>query len=274
MQILISGIVILFVFLALMLMFPPLSVLFPVYKIKKMKNMDLKSKITVNVVILLILIVLAISGVTDMGAVFIYLVLNSGEFFYYGFKKNFFRLYSYDKMIITSLITAIFYIVVYYYIVKNSSISLEELKKISLGRTKMNSTDFDTAISYIKYNVYVFAFAYSYITNYFIYEHFEELEEGNKKNNISCIWIIPYLVIAFYVYFTKTTNIYLHNIFKIVKVIYIIYGAKFMHNFIKNKMKNRILEKSLIVFITLLIPQFPFLVGVFKNLSNNDSKED
>ncbi|MGL5123062.1 MAG: hypothetical protein ACRC6K_02705, partial [Fusobacteriaceae bacterium] len=119
----VTGGIISLLFLSI-LVFPPLGIILPIYKIKKLKNKDLKYKIIVNTVVILVV------GLVDYKFLYIYLAFQMIEVIFnlFKYKYNFIKIF--DRIVISSLFTSIFLGVSYYYLLKSSNITVDMIKEI------------------------------------------------------------------------------------------------------------------------------------------------
>ncbi|MGL5123783.1 MAG: hypothetical protein ACRC6K_06465, partial [Fusobacteriaceae bacterium] len=67
-------------------------------------------------------------------------------------------------------------------------------------------------------------------------------------------------------YFYKTENIYMDNILKIIKVIYITYGIKSLYLSLLRKIKKDFISKILIIVVLTYLPLVVFVYGVAESL--------
>lgn len=242
----------------LILIFPPLGIILPIYKIKKLTNKDLKYKIFANLVAIIII------GIVDFRFLYVYLAFQIIEIIFNIFKYRFNFIEIFDRITISSFFTSIFLGIAYYFLLKNSNINVEMIKQIYISKANIPVEEIDKAFTYIFKNIYTLIFLYAYVINislyWFIY----------KKNyyewKISYIWITIYIAVFMGNYFYKSQNIYMSNILMIIKIIYIPYGIKSLYLSLLSKIKKDFFSKLLIIIIFTYIPLLIFVYGVAESL--------
>ncbi|MDX8335521.1 MULTISPECIES: hypothetical protein [Cetobacterium] len=250
---LITGIIIAALFLVSTSM-PFLSWVLPYYKIKKLENADLKTKIIANIV------ALAAIGWIDVNFLITYIgVFISIEILYYALKKYGNRLQTIDKIFTTSLIIGIGICIYMYFNRVSLHIGFEQLKSLYLQKTSFTQYEVDMAFKYIKDNFVYLIFAYMNMTVFLTYYFL------NKKSffqwNVSYLWLIPYVVFFFLEKYTTIGGAIPGIIVDIIKIVYIMYFMKIVASILNDKIKKQSICFTIGVFLALVSPEFAFIFG-------------
>ncbi|MGL6064334.1 MAG: hypothetical protein ACRC0S_04565 [Fusobacteriaceae bacterium] len=253
----ITGGIISLLFLSI-LIFPPLGIILPIYKIKKLKNKDLKYRVIANIV------AIAIVGLVDYKFLYVYLAFQVIEIIFNLFKYKFNFIEIFDRIAISSLVTAIFLGIGYYYLLKSSNITVDTIKEIYVSKANIPMEEINKAFTYIFKNIYTIIFSYAYIINLSLY--WSIYKNSYLQWKISYLWIAVYVVVFAGNYFSKKDNIYMDNILTIIKIIYITYGIKSLYLSLVRKIKKDFFSKILVVTMLVYIPLVVFVYGAVESL--------
>ncbi|MGL4980486.1 MAG: hypothetical protein ACRC40_01005, partial [Fusobacteriaceae bacterium] len=234
-MIFLTGIITGILFLLLQI-FPPLGVLLPIYKIKKLGNLEIKEHLIVNG------IALAMVSFLDFNFSMVYLAFLVPELGYYLIVSKMRNLNVFDRIILVTLVTTAIFFSIYYYIFVNSAISFETLKDIYEKNAQLNGQNLETAFAYIRDYSFYLTFLYSFFMVFFVCLFFNR--DTFKYWEINYLWIVPYIILFFIKYFGVFEGIYIENALKILQVIFIPYGLKSLfitlHTFSKSTLLSRV----------------------------------
>lgn len=252
-MIFLTGIIAGVLFLALQT-FPPLGVILPIYKLKKLSGFGIKEHLIVNG------IALTMVSFVDLNFAFIYLAFLVPEFGYYLILNKFKKLNAFDKIILVTLATSVAFFAVYFVIFKNSGVSFDMIRDIYEKNVQLNGRDLEAAFIYIKEYTFYLTFLYSFFIVFSICFFF------NRKSfiywEISYLWIIPYIALFFLKHFGILEGTYLENALKILQVIFIPYGMKCLHLSLLSFTKRKFLTRIAVILIFIYNPQLFFIYGV------------
>lgn len=250
---LITGIIIAALFLVSTSM-PFLSWILPYYKIKKLENADLKTKIIANVVALVAI------GWIDIHFLVTYIgVFVSIEVLYYILKRYNRKIQYFDRIFITSLLIGIGVCIYIYFNRVGLNIGFEQLKSLYLQKTTFTQYEVDMAFKYIKDNFTYLVFAYLNMTVFLTYYFLNK--EDFFKWEASYLWLIPYIVVFFIEKYTSFGGNLTSNILEVLKIVYIMYFMKIVASILNEKVKKQSLCFTVGVFLALISPEFAFIFG-------------
>ena len=250
---LITGIIIAALFLVSTSM-PFLSWVLPYYKIKKLENADLKTKVIANIV------ALAAIGWVDIKFLITYIgVFCSIEVLYYLLKRYGKKIACFDKIFITSLLIGIGISIYMYFNRVGLNIGFEQLKNLYLQKTTFSQYEVDMAFKYIKDNFVYLIFIYINMTVFLTY-YFLNKDEFIKWD-VSYLWLVPYIVIFFVDKYTSFGGSLAENILSILKIVYIMYFMRIVAAILNEKIKKQAICFTVGVFLALISPEFAFIFG-------------
>lgn len=250
---LITGIIIAALFLVSTSM-PFLSWTLPYYKIKKLENADIKTKIIANIV------ALAAIGWVDIHFLATYIgIFISIEVLYYILKKYGEKIQYFDKIFITSLLVGIGVCVYIYTNRVGLNLGFEQLKNLYLQKTTFTKYEVDMAFTYIKDNFIYLVFAYLNMTVFLTYYFLNR--ESFLKWEVSYLWLVPYIVLFFIEKYTSFGGNLTGNILEVLKIVYIMYFMKIVASILNEKVKKQSLCFIVGVFLALISPEFAFIFG-------------
>ncbi len=269
---LITGIIIAALFLVSTSM-PFLSWVLPYYKIKKLENADLKTKIIANIV------ALAAIGWVDIKFLITYIgVFCSIEILYYLLKRYGKKIPCFDRIFITSLLIGAGICVYMYfnrvglnigfeqlknlYLQKTTFTQYEvdmELKNLYLQKTTFTQYEVDMAFKYIKDNFIYLIFVYINMTVFLTYYFLNK--ESFLKWDVSYLWLVPYVIVFFIEKYTSFGGSLTGNILSILKIVYIMYFMRIVAGILNEKVKKQSLCFTIGVFLALISPEFAFIFG-------------
>ena len=254
----IVGIVSLF---TLAIMVPFLSFLLPVYKVKKMSTMSGKKKIGAN------LAAMAVISIIDLRLlpfyIGIFLVI---ETLYYYFKEIRPEVAIFDRIMISTSIVTVFTIGMTLMLIGNVTEMLEVNKSIYMKLLEIDAKQIDEIFQIFKDNSIFIMFIYSFICNYLTYF---VLDSKTYRNwNMSYKWILLYIVTFFATAVVRIDNFYIDNIFKISKLIYVVFGIKVIYTLLRGRV-NRLkgIAKMAAVLTAATFPTVVFLLGALKSFN-------
>ena len=250
---LITGIIIAALFLVSTSM-PFLSWVLPYYKIKKLENANLKTKIIANIVALAAIAWVDLHFLVSYIGVFV-----SIEILYYILKKYGKNIQYFDKIFITSLIIGAGVCVYIYFNRVGLNIGFEQLKNLYLQKTTFTQYEVDMAFKYIKDNFTYLVFAYLNMTVFLTYYFLNK--ESFLKWEVSYLWLVPYVIIFFIEKYTSLGGNLTGNILEVLKIVYIMYFMKIVASILNEKVKKQSLCFTVGVFLALISPEFAFIFG-------------
>lgn len=239
------------------MLFPLTSFVFPIYKIRANSKFDRREILIINII--LFLLIGFISKLTLMFYISLFLVF---EVFYYFFENLKIKIKTFDRIIITALVSTVLLM----FFLKYSGSTLELLRAkindIYVNQYGINERDVNIIFAYMKkYEVFLL-YVYTGIMGYFTY--FSLKKDGYKNWKISYQWIILYIVAFFisrYAHFGKGISL---NIMAMVKVTYAIYGVKLIHKLINSKLNNVALSQIGALLLGFYFLGVAFVVGALE----------
>lgn len=250
-------------FITIISLFPPLSIVFPMYKLKKTSGNTPKERVFINILALLIIGIFIFFGVIDWGILVLYLVFSIPELLYYLIQKVRPSIPVFDRISISSLIMFFIMLIVFKYIFNEPGLDLEKVQELYKNTKEVSQEDLIMIFGYIKRNAYVIIFIYAYLSNYLAY-----WAKSSKIFNgwhINYLWLIPYLIF-FGLNYVYPDNIIYSNGEKIMKVIFVGYGVKAIKCIVETFTGKRKIAKLITGLALLLSPTTVFIVGVFRSL--------
>lgn len=177
------------------------------------------------------------------------------EILYYQFNGKKFMIPVFDRIIITSIVTA----VTAFFYIKLLNINGELLKEVVKELNNIDQANIDIIFKFIKNNVYYMIYTYVGLITYLTYYSF-----GRKSYpvwRISYWWLLFYIVPFFIIRFGHIQNVYLTNIMLMVKISFVVYGIKIVYNLIRLKIKSDIICQLLAVIIGLNFQNIIFIIA-------------
>lgn len=255
---LITGIIIAVLFLVSTSM-PFLSWILPYYKIKKLENADLKTKIIANVV------ALAAIGWIDIHFLVSYVgIFVSIEVLYYVLKKYGKKIQAFDKIFMTSLLIGIGVCIYIYFNRASLNRGFEHLESLYLQKTTFTQYEVNTAFKYIKDNFTYLVFAYLNMTVFLTYYFVDR--ESYFKWEVSYLWLIPYVAVFFIEKYTSIGGNLTGNILQVLKIVYIMYFMKVVAGILNERLKKQSLCFTIGVVLGLVSPEFAFIFGALASV--------
>ena len=250
---LITGIIIAALFLVSTSM-PFLSWILPYYKIKKLENSDLKTKVIANIVAIVVI------GWVDKKFLITYIgVFCSIELLYYLLKKYGKKIAYFDRIFIISSLVGIGICIYMYFNRVGLNIGFEQLKNLYLQKTTFSQYEINVAFKYIKDNFAYLIFIYINMTVFLTYYFL------NKDSfiywDVSYLWLVPYIAIFFIEKYTSWNKELLINILNILKIVYIMYFIRIVTGILSEKIKKPSICFVVGVFLALISPEFAFIFG-------------
>ncbi|MEG3013722.1 MAG: hypothetical protein RR795_04560 [Cetobacterium sp.] len=233
---------------------PLLSWVLPFYKIKKLENADLKTKVIANVV------AVAIIGWVDYKFLITYIgVFVSIEVLYLLFKKYGNKIEYFDRIFITSLIVGGLVCGYMYFNRVGLNISLENLKTLYIQKTEFSKPEIDMAFKYIKENFSYLVFLYMNVTVFLMYYFLNKEDFINWE--VSYLWLVPYISLFFLERYLALNNTLILNGMNILKIVYSLYFVRIVTKALNEKIKQQQLSFIVGVFLALMSPEFAFIFG-------------
>ncbi|MGL4402383.1 MAG: hypothetical protein ACRCTS_01390 [Fusobacteriaceae bacterium] len=252
-MIFLTGIITGVLFLLLQI-FPPLGVLLPIYKIKKLSTLGIKDHLIVNVVALILV------TFVDFNFSMVYLAFLLPELGYYFIVSRAQKLAVFDRIILVVFLTSTVFFAIYYLIFTNSAISFETLRELYKANSQISGQDMEAAFTFIKDYSFYLAFLYSFFMVFFVCFFFKR--ESFIYWEISYLWITPYILLFFLKYFGILEGLIVENALKILQVIFIPYGLKSLYMTLLSFSKSSFLSRIAIILIFIYNPQILFIYGV------------
>lgn len=240
--------------------FPPLGVVLPIYKIKKLQFRGIKEHLIVNI------IAIAMVTIIDYNFGIVYLAFLVPELLYYYINTKHQNLKVFDRINIIAIFTTIGFALAYYIVFKMSGVGFEQMRAIYEKNIQLSPKELDSAFTFIKdYSVFLI-FIYSIFMVYVIYYYFNFLTFFFWE--ISYHWIIVYLVLYFAKYFDIFGGVYVENGLKILQVMFMPFGVKAIYLTFLRKFHKRFLSKMFTIFIFAYSPYLTFIYGVLVSLKS------
>jgi len=254
----IVGIISLF---TLAFMVPFLSFLLPVYKIRKMEKLDGRKKLIANVAAMGIISIIDLRLLPFYIGIFLVI-----ETLYYYFKKVKPGVAIFDRIMISTGIVTVFTIGLTLLLVGNVTEMLEVNKAMYIRLMDIDTKQADEVFQLLKENSILIVFIYSFICNYLTYF---TLDSKTYRNwNMSYKWILLYIVTFFATTVAKIDNFYVDNIFKISKLIYVVFGIKVIYTILRGRVNRfRGIAKMTAVLTAATFPTVVFLLGALKSFN-------
>lgn len=250
---LITGIIIAALFLVSTSM-PLLSWALPFYKIKKLENADIKTKLIANVVAIVCI------GWVDLNFLFPYFgIYITIEVLYLLFNKYGKNIEIYDRIFITSLSVGLLILGYLYFNKVGLNLSLENLKEIYVQKTDFTQAEINLAFKYIKENTMFLIFIYTNFTVFLTYYFLKK--DTFLKWKVSYLWLIPYIVLFFIEKYSGVKSVEIVNALNIFKIIYALYFIKVITGLLNRKVNKQPLCFTIAVIMTVMSPEFAFIFG-------------
>lgn len=250
-------------FITVISLFPPLSIVFPMYKLKKTRGNTPRERVIINMLAMLIIGVFIFFNVIDWGILVLYIVFSIPELLYYLIQKFKPSIPVFDRISISSLIMFFIMLVVFKYIFNEPGLDLEKVKELYKNTKEVSQEDLNVIFGYIKRNAYLIIFIYAYLSNYLA--NWAKFPRIFNEWQLNYLWTIPYLIFFGLNYVYPDSIIY-SNGEKIMKVIFIGYGVKAVKCIAETFTGKKKIAKLIAVLGLLLSPTTVFIVGVFRSL--------
>lgn len=239
----------------LLQVFPPLGVILPIYKIKKLGTLGKKEHLIVNIIAVILI------AVVELNLVLVYLAFLIPEIGYYFILSKLKKFNVFDRITLVTAVSAIGFFLVYYLIFTYSDVSFDMVKRIlSEKNSQFSGQELESAFNFIKNYSFYLVFLYSYLIVFIICFFFQR--KSFLYWEISYLWIIPYIILFFLKYFKIFDGIYAENILRILQVIFIPYGIKSLYLSLFSFTKRKFLARIAVLLIFMYNPQLFFIYGV------------
>ncbi|WP_319370374.1 hypothetical protein [uncultured Ilyobacter sp.] len=240
------------------MMVPFLSFLLPVYKIKKMRTMNIKSRLIAN------FLAMAIIGIFDISLLLAYIgVFLVIETLYYYFEKYRPTMAIFDRIFTSTSVVTVLALIFSLIVVKDSTAIIEANKSLYIEVFKMDPKQMEEVFKYISANSLFIMFIYSFICNYFTYFNLNSKTYGIW--GVSYKWTLIYIVAFFSTKLMGTENFYLNNLLSISKLMYMIFGVKVIYSIFGKRFSIKGLTKILAVLTAAMFPTAVFIIGAVKS---------
>ena len=238
------------------LMMPIFSFLLPVYKIKKMRDLDFKQKVLINIIAIILIILMnpMLLGVY----IGFFIVI---ELFYYYFEKINYSIKKFDRITITAIIVTAFMAGIFLFVKKDIDANIGTLMDIYQQRTNFSMEDVQMIFKELKANSLWLMFTYSMLCSFMTY--FSLDKKDYEKWEVSYGWILIYIITFFISKIFKIDNFYTNNILGIGECIFIFFGVKTLYSVFSKKIKYKGIANMIAVMLGLLFPFGTFVIGVF-----------
>lgn len=249
----ITGLIIAILFL-ISTSIPILSWILPYYKLSKLKNLDFKSKIIINIIAIIIIGFIDVNFLLTYVWVFLIIEGLYAIFNKYGKKIGYF-----DRIFITSLIIGTG-ICIYTYLNRvNITLLYNMIKNVYIQKSTFTQSEIDMAFSYLKANYVYLVFVYLNTTVFLTYYFLNK--ETFLKWNVSYLWLIPYIILFFIQRNTSMKSTLILNIIASIKIVYIMYFIKILTKSIIIRTKKPGLSIVISIILTLFVPEISFIFG-------------
>ncbi|WP_027129004.1 hypothetical protein [Fusobacterium perfoetens] len=237
--------------------FPLISFIFPVYKIKSNKTMNSKEIFITNIATLFFISIL--SKFSMMLYVSVFLVI---EAFYYGFEISKIKIKIYDRIILTSLVSTglILFFLGY------AGEAIEVLKKtasdIYVNQYGFSQRDLSIILKYLsEYRIFLI-FMYSGLVTYLTY--LSVMKDTYNQWKISYEWLILYIVAFFIERYSSYGKILAMNVLEIVKISYTLYGIKLIYTLVNSKTKMNLISQGISFIVGFYFSGITFVLGALE----------
>lgn len=241
------------------MIFPLVSFIFPVYKIRANQKLNQKQIFVVNTA--LFLLIGFVSKMTLMLYVSLFLVI---EVFYYIFEtlQTKIEIKIFDRIIVTSLVSTILMIL----FLGQASGTLEVLKKtitdVYINQYGISQSDLSMIFNYAtKYRIFLL-YIYTGAVAYFSYLILKKKEYKDWK--ISYQWIIIYIIAFFVSRYAGFGKAIAANTLAILKITYALYGIKLIYNLINSKINNSIISQMGALAVGFYFSGITFILGALE----------
>lgn len=248
------------------LIFMVLFIICPGYKVKKFLSLDIQKRILFNAIGCIIAYIISL----DFLIFYLnYFILTEAMYFVF---EEYKFLEIFDKIAITSIAMSL--ITLYMaYLNRETLFSSQNIKAIiSLmeQRGNGNRKEILASIELLKqYFWTIVVFPSVFVPNMFIYA----LNKKNKYKEweLSYLWIILYIILFFVKQFFLPKNFFIVNGLEIIKFIFTIYGMKTFYKILCQRFQSEknILFHMISIFVTMTIPMFSFILGVFSSFNKD-----
>lgn len=241
------------------MIFPLVSFIFPVYKIRANQKLNQKQIFIVNTA--LFLLIGFVSKMTLMLYVSLFLVI---EVFYYIFEtlQTKIEIKIFDRIIVTSLVSTVLMIL----FLGQASGTLEVLKKtitdVYINQYGISQSDLSMIFNYAtKYRIFLL-YIYTGAVAYFSYLILKKKEYKDWK--ISYQWIIIYIIAFFVSRYASFGKVIAANTLAILKITYALYGIKLIYNLINSKINNSIISQMGALAVGFYFSGITFILGALE----------
>ena len=237
------------------LMMPIFSFLLPVYKIKKMRELDFRQKVLINIIAIMLIILMNPMLLSIYIGFFIVI-----ELFYYYFEKINYSVKKFDRITITAVVITAFMVGIFFLVKKDIDANIGTIMEMYQQRTNFSMEDVQVIFKEIKLNSLWLIFTYSMLCSFMTYF---SLDKKNYENwEISYGWVLIYITTFFAAKIFKIDNFYINNLMEIGKVIFIFFGLKSIYTALNKILKIRILNSFIAIFTSVMFPFLTFVIGV------------
>lgn len=249
----ITGIIIAALFLVSTSM-PLLSWVLPYYKIKKLEEADLKTKIIANMVA-----ILAIGWVDIKFLIPYFGIYVAMEIGYLLFKKYGRNVPIFDRIFIIALAVGLLISVYIFFNRVHLNINLEQLKDLYSKRTDFSSYEINMAFSYIREHLFFLVFLYTGVTSFLTYYFLKKETFINWE--VSYFWLVPYIILFFMKRYGNIDTNLVENGLQIFKIVYGLYFIKIVTKLLYTKIKKQPFCFMIATLLTIMSPEFAFIIG-------------
>jgi hypothetical protein len=238
-------------------LFPLLSFLLPVYKIKQLSKLKQRDRLIIDIVVLIIL-----SLITPILAVIYCGFYGIIELSYYYFQSK--NIKTFDKITLIALLSsAIIFSLYVINLDKINEIYSNEILLNNLGSIFKISTE-EVKLMLIE-NSKLFSYTSFLISFTSVFLTYVVLERDTYLYwDISYLWLLIFIIAFFVEKFLLMNNAYIINVREIGKMIFVIFGMKSIYSFLYinvNNAKYKFLFHLTAFFITMRYSLVAFLIG-------------
>ncbi|MDY4011497.1 MAG: hypothetical protein SOY60_07505 [Fusobacterium gastrosuis] len=244
------------VYFVLSVCMPIFGYLVPSYKIKKVNIFGNRYRLLINIAVALILYIL------NVKILFVYLVYPFLTEFLFYVTQRYFKIKTYDRIVVMSLISTI---VIFFLVYSNRAYlqkTIEEAILLSSKNFNLDIQDIYNSFIYLKENMISSIFSYLFMGNIFL---FLALAPNTYEQwKISCYWLLPFMTIIIVNRLIGISfNLYLEdNIIMITRYIYTWYGIKALYQLCgKIGVKFNVLKHSISIAMGIFYPLPVFIIG-------------
>lgn len=260
-----TGIIIVLLFL-ISTSVPILGWVLPYYKIKKLRNRNLNTKVLANITAIIILAIIDVKFLITYFGIFLLI-----EILYYIFENYANKTDIFDRIFIIGLIVSTLVSIYIYSNMDKLNMIFEELQSLYLKKTQFSKADIDFAFGYMRQNFTFLIFLYINLTVFLTYYFLDRVNFVKWK--ISYIWLLPYFLFFFLEKYSKFSSTFISEGTNIFKIIYVFYFIKVVTSLMSKKTNKQTIGFIIGILLVLISPIMSFIIGGLASLMKIENKK-